>query len=161
VTRRAVSIALKIPDNEAYTALVALRRLGVEVERVERSEIFLFDDDGNVDALVARITADETIFNPNKHRVSVLETVKPRWGEVWIEPRVILSPSTPLGVNLVEGGRATHRFAVAWQLFDARGTPVKRPVLETAIERLLCNPAIDRPLTSLDASDRDIPLTAE
>jgi hypothetical protein len=37
-----VAVGLKIPDNAAYTALVALRRLGVAVERVERSEIWFF-----------------------------------------------------------------------------------------------------------------------
>ena len=43
--KRTIAISLKIPDNTAYTALVALRRLGVAVERVERSEIWFFDDD--------------------------------------------------------------------------------------------------------------------
>lgn len=124
-----VSISLKIPDNTAYTALVALRRLGVDVDRVERSEILLFDD-VDADALVARITADETMFNPNKHRVSVLQSAKPSWGEVWIEP-------------LSNPGRR----AVAWRLYNAHGSPVKRPVLEMAVERLLCNPAIDRAVT--------------
>ena len=39
MSRRAVAINLKIPDNAAYTALVTLRRLGVDVDRVERSEM--------------------------------------------------------------------------------------------------------------------------
>ena len=34
---KAVAIGLKIPDNTAFTAAVALRRLGIAVERVERS----------------------------------------------------------------------------------------------------------------------------
>ena len=140
MTRRAVSISLKIPDNAAYTALVALRRLGIDVERVERGEIFVFDDHGDVAELAVRITADERIFNPNKHRLRVLDAPRPGWGEVWIEP---LEPSR-------------RALATSWQLFDQRGTPVKRPVLEMAIERLLCNPAIERAITSVDASDRDI-----
>lgn len=138
----AVSVALKIPDNTAYTALVALQKLGVDVDRVERSEIFLFDNEDS-GALVARITADETIFNPNKHRISVLENAKPNWGEVWIEP--IENP---------------QRLAVAWRLYNAHGMPVKRPVLEMAIERLLCNPAIERALTR-DALGRDNPTEGE
>jgi len=146
MTRRAVSISLKIPDNTAYTALVALRRLGIDVERVERSEIFVFDDDGDASALTARIISDETIFNPNKHRLNLLESLRPGWGEVWIEP--LEHP-------------ARGPIATAWRLFGPRGTPVKRPILETAIERLLCNPAIDRAVTSMDASDRDIPSAAE
>ena len=129
---RAVSVSLKIPDNEAYTALVALRRLGVEVESVERSAIFLFEDDGDAEALLARVAADERIFNPNKHRLALLESARPRRGEVWIEP---------LEAN------ARGPAAIAWRLFDERGTPLKRPVLETAIERLLCNPAIERAVT--------------
>ena len=151
MTRRAVAISLKIPDNEAYTALVALQRLGVEVERVERSAILLFDDEGDADALVARITRDETIFNPNKHRLSILDAAKPRWGEVWIEA---LEPFDSAQGKLPRS--RTRRFATAWRLFGARGTPVKRPVLDMAIERLLCNPSIDRAVTSINASDRDI-----
>jgi hypothetical protein len=144
VTRRAVSIALKIPDNTAYTALVALRRLGVGVDRIERSDVRFFDDDGDLGELVARIESDETIFNPNKHRLSVLEAPAPRAGEVWIESR---------------GAEATG--AVAWRLFDAQGEPVGRAVLDAAIERLLCNAAIDRAVTQNGPCDRDNPKSGE
>ena len=96
---RAVAISLKIPDNTAYTAAVALRRLAINVERVERSEIWFFDDGGDVPALIACIAADETIFNPNKHRVTVLDEPVPRSGEVWIEP---LDPVT---LSLSKGDR--------------------------------------------------------
>ena len=71
MTQRAVAIGLKIPDNTAFTAAVALRRLGIAVERVERSEIWFFEDEGG--ALIERVKADETIFNPNKHCVTVLD----------------------------------------------------------------------------------------
>ena len=37
---RSVAVKLKIPDNEAYTALTALRRLGVNVARVERAVVW-------------------------------------------------------------------------------------------------------------------------
>jgi hypothetical protein len=122
---RAVAIGLKIPDNTAFTAAVALRRLGVGVERVERSEIRFFDDGDDVPALIERITADETIFNPNKHRVTVLDEAVPRSGEVWIEP--------------LEGGVAT-----AWRLFGRDDTALDRGALRAAVERLLRNPAIER-----------------
>jgi hypothetical protein len=122
---RAVAIGLKIPDNTAFTAAVALRRLGVGVERVERSEIWFFDDGGDVPPLIERITADETIFNPNKHRVTVLDEAVPRSGEVWIEP--------------LEGGRAT-----AWRLLGRNDAVLDREALRAAVERLLCNPAIER-----------------
>lgn len=123
---RAVAIGLKIPDNTAYTAGVALRRLGIGVEHVERTEIRFFDDDGNVAALVGRIKADETVFNPNKHRVTVLDEAHPRPGEVWI-------------ASLESGSVAT-----AWQLLDTRGEPLESDALHAAAERLLCNPAIER-----------------
>lgn len=129
--RRAVSISLKIPDNTAYTALVALRRLHVAVDRVERSEIYFFDDGGDVEALKRRIESDERIFNPNKHRLAVLDSTKPGAGELWIEPLEPRHPSTPLRVT-------------AWRLFDAQNRPAANEVLEMAAERLLCNRAIDR-----------------
>jgi hypothetical protein len=134
MTRRAVAISLRIPDNEAYTALVALRRLGVAADRVERAEIYLFDEAEDLDALRQRIVSDEAIFNPNKHRLSVLAQAAPRDGEVWIEP-------------LCHAERSRRMVAVAWRLFNADGAPVERAVLDMAIERLLCNPAIDRAIT--------------
>ena len=142
---RAVAIGLKIPDNAAYTACVALRRLGVDVERIERSEIWFFDENDDA-VLERRILDDETIFNPNKHRLTLLDQPLPRCGEVWIEP---LSPASR--------GAA----AVAWRLFDANGESVARAILDAAIERLLCNPAIDRAVTGSDRSDRDIPIASE
>lgn len=144
---RAVAIALKIPDNAAYTALVALRRLGVRVERVERSDIWLFEDEGDVAALRERVEADETIFNPNKHRLAVLENAAPRAGEVWIEP---------LG-HTVRRAPA----AVAWRLYGARGVPVGRRELDAAVERLLCNPAIERSVSGDANADRDIRSASE
>ncbi|MBV9718038.1 MAG: hypothetical protein JOZ77_01870 [Candidatus Eremiobacteraeota bacterium] len=138
--RRAVSISLKIPDNTAYTALVALRRLDVAVDRIERSDIWLMDDGGDIESLRKRVISDETVFNPNKHRLRLLDGLAPGDGAVWI-------------ASLVPGcGPA----AVAWQLFDASGRAVGDDVLDAAIERLLCNPAIDRAITKRDPSNRDI-----
>ncbi len=148
--RRAVSITLGIPDNEAYTALVALRRLGVEVGRVERSDVYLFEDRGDAEALERRIVGDETIFNPNKHRLTLLEAPAPRAGEVWIESSSSRSARDDAG-----------RIATAWRLFDERGEPVSRGVIEAASERLLCNPAIDRAVIGGSDADRDIPSGAE
>jgi phosphoribosylformylglycinamidine (FGAM) synthase PurS component len=139
---RAVAISLKIPDNAAYTALVALRKLGVHVERVERAEIRFFEDDTDVVALTARIESDETIFNPNKHKLALLGAATPRSGEVWIES---LGPQP-----------GTAPGAIAWRLFDARGEPASRRELDAAIDRLLCNPAIERAVVGVRESDRDI-----
>jgi phosphoribosylformylglycinamidine (FGAM) synthase PurS component len=136
MSKRAVAIGLKIPDNTAYTAAVALRRLGVGVERVERSEVWFFDDEGDLPALIDRIMADETIFNPNKHRVTVLGEPAPRSSEVWIEPleRVTLSLSKGDG----------EKAATAWRLFGRNDAAVDRETLRAAVEGLLCNPAIER-----------------
>ncbi len=156
---RAVAIALKIPDNAAYTARVALRRLGVDVDRVERSEIWFFDESDDT-VLERRIVDDETIFNPNKHRLTLLDQCVPRSGEVWIEPLVPASRGA-VYPPLDSARDKLRRRAVAWRLFDANGEPVVRATLDAAIERLLCNPAIDRAVTDGDGSDRDIPIGSE
>lgn len=132
---KAVAISLKIPDNTAYTAAVALRRLGVHADRIERSEIYLFDDAGDVEALAARIMTDERIFNPNKHRLTVLDEPAPRAGELWIVRQSLDSARDDM-------------CAVAWRLYDAQGQPLRRDALEAAAERLLCNPAIERAVYS-------------
>ena len=93
---RAIAITLKSPDNAAYTALVALRKLGVHVERIERAEIRCFEEDTDTAALTARIESDETVFNPNKHRLTILDRCAPRSGEVWIEPLASQRPAAPL-----------------------------------------------------------------
>ena len=141
---KAVSISLKIPDNTAYTALVALRKLGVDVDRVERSEIYFFADESDPATLLRRIEADETIFNPNKHRVRLLDETTPRAGEVWIEDLGAPNPTI-----------------VAWRLLAANGEPATGAMVDAAIERLLCNPAIERAVTRHTIGDRDNPRASE
>lgn len=126
MSQRAVSINLKIPDNAAYTALTTLQRLGVHVARVERSEILVVDFGGDPATLAKTIEADESIFNPNKHRLTLLDAVAPRPGEVWIS----------------EMGRL-NRY-VGWRLIDESGAPLGPDALRMACERLLCNPAIEK-----------------
>jgi phosphoribosylformylglycinamidine (FGAM) synthase PurS component len=121
---RAVAIALKIPDNAAYTALTTLRRLGVDVALVERNDIVRVDARSD-DEAAQLVRDDETLFNPNKHRLSVLEEATPRPGEVWIEQD--------------DGSRT-----VGWRLYAAAGRPASREVLQSACDRLLCNPAVER-----------------
>jgi phosphoribosylformylglycinamidine (FGAM) synthase PurS component len=125
VSTRAVAINLKIPDNAAYTALVTLRRLGIDVAGVERSQIVRFTNAPNPQALIAKVEDDESLYNPNKHRVSVLEADAPRAGEVWI---VQDDAERPVG----------------WRLYRAPGVPADLDLLTQAAERLLCNPAIER-----------------
>ena len=126
----AVAIRLKIPDNEAHTALSALRRLGVAVSRIERADILLFSEsDENA---FGRVMRDETLFNPNKHAMEQLDGSGPRAGEAWIQE---------LGAN--EINRDIRRY-VGWRLFDENGAPAVTDVVRSAAERLLCNPAIER-----------------
>jgi phosphoribosylformylglycinamidine (FGAM) synthase PurS component len=129
VKRRAAAIELKIPDNAAYTALTALRRLGVDAGAVRRSEIWCCDADGDEAAFAARIRGDAAIYNPNLHRLIVLPSAQPRPGEVWIGRRS-------------DEGAARRRY-VGWRLEHADGTPVRREVLRAAVDALLCNPAIE------------------
>jgi phosphoribosylformylglycinamidine (FGAM) synthase PurS component len=124
VSRRTVAIALKIPDNAAYTALTTLRRLGIDVAIVERSDV-VHVDAASDEAAAAAVRDDESLFNPNKHRLTVLEGNAPRAGEVWIEQD--------------DGSRI-----VGWRLFHGPEQPASRELLETACERLLCNPAVER-----------------
>jgi phosphoribosylformylglycinamidine (FGAM) synthase PurS component len=125
LSARAVAIGLKIPDNAAYTALTTLRRLGIEVARVERSEIVHVPEGGTAAQIADRVQRDEALFNPNKHRITVLEDDAPRKGEVWI---------------VQDDGSRT----VGWRLTNASGEPVSKDVLALACERLLCNPAVER-----------------
>ncbi len=129
MSERLVAIRLKIPDNEAYTALTALRRLGIELTALERSDIYRIDDDGDPATLATRVQADESLFNPNVHVLTILEADRPRSGETWIE-------------ELGSGGR----HYVAWRLYDAQGRPASPGIVAAAAEALLCNPAIERAL---------------
>lgn len=130
---KVVAIGLKIPDNSAYTAKVTLQRLGVDVQRVERSDIVRFENDEDAAELCARVERDESIFNPNKHRIAVLANPKPRPGEVWIET---------MGAESTVARMPAQRY-VGWRLFTG-DSPASRATLDAAVQALLCNPAIER-----------------
>lgn len=134
MTLRSVAIALKIPDNEAYTAAATLRRLGIDVTAVERADVWQFEDERDDRELVRQIERTETLFNPNKHVLHLLDTNGPRNGEVWIEQR------TGAAENPVP-----RRYA-AWRLFKGAAPADARTVREAA-DRLFCNPAIERART--------------
>ncbi|MGH7751098.1 MAG: hypothetical protein ACREQ5_40985, partial [Candidatus Dormibacteria bacterium] len=81
---RGYAVALTIPDNAAFTALVTLQRLGVACDELQRAEIYLFDvDPEHVEALDRSVPMLETIYNPNKHRLRGCGAA-PEPGEVWI-----------------------------------------------------------------------------
>jgi hypothetical protein len=138
--RRAYVVSLTIPDNEAYTALTALARLGLPVERAVRSDIWLVDvDEASAAALDALVPTIEGIFNPNKHRLEIRSAAMPRSGEVWITSRDE-RPAITIGGRIVDGVRAVTR-CTAWRLLDANGADVPAAVLDRAVETFLCNPA--------------------
>ncbi len=141
MNRRTVAIRLKIPDNEAYTALTALRRLGVDVSRVERAVIWQLDDEGSEGDFAGRVERNETLFNPNKHELAVLEEQHPREGEAWIEE--LDAQDEPVRIA---GVKRARRY-VGWRLFNDSHAPADSATVQAAIERLLCNPAIERAIT--------------
>jgi phosphoribosylformylglycinamidine (FGAM) synthase PurS component len=139
---RTLAITLKIPDNEAYTALTALRRLGVEVARLERAEIWQLDDCGEQADLAQRVERNESLFNPNKHQLQLLEDGRPRQGEVWIEQLDARDV-----VPRVTGVTRARRY-VGWRLFSAAHAPADPQTVRSAVNLLLCNPAIERAITA-------------
>ncbi|MDQ2865660.1 MAG: hypothetical protein M3R51_05490 [Candidatus Eremiobacteraeota bacterium] len=146
MSRRAIAIALKIPDNTARTAQTALRRLGVDAAYLERSEIWRFDDSGDSATIVARVGRNESIFNANKHRLIVLDDIEPRAGEIWVE-RLGNGDATRrnAGGRPIEGATDLRR-CVGWRFLRQNGDPENIDLLRRAASSLLCNPAIERAL---------------
>jgi hypothetical protein len=128
---RTIAITLKIPDNAAYTALTALQKLGFEIARVERSEIYVINDHGEPNDFLERVAQNETMFNLNKHRITDLGVDQPRPGEVWISE------------NGARAGWMNAKRYVGWRLVTQSGAPVEPSVIRSAAERLLCNPAVE------------------
>jgi hypothetical protein len=143
---RAFAVRPAIPDNEAYTALVTLQRLGVQCANVARASIHIFgvEDDG-ADELVSLVPRIATIYNPNKHRLEPLREPRPAKGEVWITSSALPEPRERVVVGgvFLPGVRTAWQ-ATAWRLLDAAGNDVPAEVLERAVETLLCNPAFQR-----------------
>jgi phosphoribosylformylglycinamidine (FGAM) synthase PurS component len=137
---RTIAIRLKIPDNEAYTALTALRRLGVEIARLERAEIWQMDDAGAENDFAQRVERNETLFNQNKHELQVLQSDRPREGEAWIEQL----DAQDVAVRITGVTRA--RRYVGWRLFAEGHAPADSQTVRAAVDHLLCNPAIERAL---------------
>lgn len=150
---RYVEVVLTIPDNEAETALATLRRLGVHVERLRRSDLYGLELDAAPDAtLLDTLRQIETIYNPNKHALELRSDGAPRAGEVWVgEPKMESAAKKDVQPVIVAGRVLTgvRRFErlVAWQLFGERGKPASAEVVLRATESLLCNPAFQRAVT--------------
>jgi phosphoribosylformylglycinamidine (FGAM) synthase PurS component len=146
---RCIEVRLTIPDNEARTALATLRRLGVEIDGLERSDLYRFDvEDEYAESLVATLRGFETVYNPNKHALRVREEERPVAGEVWIDEIEVPSDgqrggTVRIGGRALAGVRTFERFT-AWRLFAAPGTPAAPAVVTAATHTLLCNPAFQK-----------------
>ncbi|HZZ64541.1 MAG TPA: hypothetical protein VFE17_03515 [Candidatus Baltobacteraceae bacterium] len=143
MTMRCVAIRLKIPDNQAYTALTTLQRLNLEVARVDRAEIWVLNDAGEAADFLARVERNETLFNPNKHVLHVLEERVPREGEVWIEEMDQDDGDDLRRLGRPVAGVIGGKRYIGWRLFDDGGAAPRTTVMQ-AVEQLLCNPAIER-----------------
>ncbi|MBV8082452.1 MAG: hypothetical protein JO347_11415 [Candidatus Eremiobacteraeota bacterium] len=147
-----IAVDLIVPDNTAFTVLVALRELGyAALERVERAQIvrlWFAQPAPPLDELVAKIGHAEVLFNPNKHRLSYVSSRErsphgdggTHW-EAVVEDRddatsgLVALLAGPFGLR---GLRSLTR-GVAWRLFEA-GTPASRERVEWACRELLANP---------------------
>lgn len=140
---RAYVITLTIPDNEAFTALTTLARMGLPLDAAVRSDVWIATvDAAHAAALDAAIETIETIYNPNKHRLEIRTDARPRTGEVWITAHDE-TPAITVAGRTVAGVRGIVR-RTAWRLLDASGTDVPAGVLDRATESFLCNPAFQK-----------------
>lgn len=145
VIERAYVVTLTIPDNEAFTALTALARMGLAVDTAVRSDVWIASVEAEyAAALDGTITTIETVYNPNKHRLEVREDARPRSGEVWITAHDE-TPAITIAGRTVDGVRGIVR-RTSWRLLDQHGADVPASVLDRATESFLCNPAFQKAL---------------
>ena len=145
-TTRVFEIDLTIPDNEALTALATLRRLGLDVGLVQRSDLWrLRIDTAQAGELDENLRAIEAIFNPNKHFLRQRESTTPDSGEVWIgeRPAGPAQDASSVAGRHLPGVERAEQF-VSWRLFDANGQPAAWEEVDRAVETLLCNPSFQR-----------------
>ena len=140
---RAYVITLTIPDNEAFTAVTTLNRIGLPVDAAVRSDVWIASVDAeHATALDETIRTIETIYNPNKHRLDVRADARPRPGEEWITA-LDETPAITVAGRTVAGVRGIVR-RTAWRLLDQHGADVPASVLDRATESFLCNPAFQK-----------------
>ena len=146
VVERAYVVTLTIPDNEAYTALTALSRMGLTVASAIRSDVWIATvHAAHAEALDRAIATFETVYNPNKHHLEVRSGAHPLPGEVWITAHAE-TPTTSIAGRTVDGVRGIVR-RTAWRLLDEAGGDVPADVLRRATETFLCNPAFQKAIT--------------
>lgn len=153
MTELEIAIDLIVPDNTAYTVLVALRGLGYEaLDRVERSQVVRISADAprpDAGVLVTKIKHAEVLFHPNTHRLSYAlagsAAAPPANGAAEWEAVVTDHDDDTSGlVRLLAGpfgmtGLKSLTRSVAWRLYEANG-PAPQARLEWACRELLANP---------------------
>ncbi len=140
MSRHWVEVRLTVPDATAFTALAALRRLGIDISRVERGSVYGIDSSGSDAALLESVRSDVSRFNINLHDARTRDGV-PGEGEMFVRE---VGPSTSLRYARDDsGGYARDDTFVVWRLFDEEGRRVSREVLERARDALLCNAACE------------------
>lgn len=135
-----VEIRLKVPDSTAYTALVALQHLGVDVARVEHAVVWEITDHGDPKTLAARIERNEAMFNPNLHTISIRESSLPQAAEIWVWE--VDRQAWKLPGRGVEGV-SNAKPMTSWRLFDEQDEPVSKETLDRACDELLRNAAVE------------------
>ena len=144
-----IAIELIIPDNTAYTVLVALQRLGYRdlraVQRADHLTIVPAAAAPDPAEIIAQLTRAEVIFNPNKHRLSyaVVGAATP-YVESELEALVRDNDDNSqrlqrlLATTFAMPYIATIDRGVAWRLHDDAG-PASAQRLEWACQSLLSN----------------------
>ncbi|MDQ6825884.1 MAG: hypothetical protein M3Z14_01615 [Candidatus Eremiobacteraeota bacterium] len=139
-----IGIRLKIPDNEAHTALATLQRLAVPVTKLQRTQIWDFEILGDVERLLAAVQKNEGLFNANKHEIVTFVRAVPRGGEVWIQELGAALDARDLFAGKPAASVIAVRRYTGWRMFASNGEPSDAHIVHMASERLLCNPAIER-----------------
>ena len=141
---RAYVVTLTIPDNEAYTALTTLARMGVPVDAAVRAEsVSLRVDAEHAAALDRTHRARSRRFTTRTSIGSRCAATPARDRARSGSPPVDEAPAIPhRGAHRRRraGRRAPHGLAAV----DERGADVPAEVLDRATETLLCNPAFQR-----------------
>ena len=145
---RAYVVSLTIPDNEAFTALTTLGRMGLLVESIVRADVWVANvaNSAAAEQLDAAIRTMETIFNPNKHKLEIRTATRPQAGEVWVTSRDE-APATTIAGRTIPGVNGIVRHT-SWRLLDDRGHDVAPALLAKATATFLCNPAFQRAITA-------------
>jgi hypothetical protein len=140
---RAYVVSLTIPDNEAFTALTTLARMGLAVAAVDRADVWVASvDPDRAGALDAALTTIETIFNPNKHRLEIRPDARPAPGVVWVTA-IDEAPAATVAGRSVPGVHGIVR-RTSWRLLDEAGNDVPDAIRQRATESFLCNPAFQK-----------------